>query len=227
MLFYCFTEKTPDIQIRNAQFVSHEIPEPFREVIVQACAFDPKDRFASVQALKNAFMQASRIYEDSAAGIRKEPVLFGEQIAEAELKSKTHAKNYASALYNQISAFMERVPTWIGRIWNVALILFWLLIVAASIAAVLSPNEFDSTLPLWFRVLEYLGFLVIAWTSCTYVVLDKRRFFKRFSKLKRFSFPVRLLIFGIGIPITLLFVVTIIGQFVVPGGWAAAAAAPH
>ena len=227
LLFYCFTEKTPDIQIRNAQFVSHEIPEPFREVIVQACAFDPKDRFASVQALKNAFIQASRIYEDSAAGIRKEPVLFGEQVAKAESKNKTHAKNYASVLYNQISAFMERVPTWIGRIWNVALILFWLLIVAASIAAVLSPNEFDSTLPLWFRVLEYLGFLVIAWTSCTYVVLDKRRFFKRFSKLKRFSFPVRLLIFGIGIPIALLFIVTTIGQFVVPGGWAAAAAAPH
>ena len=104
-----------------------------------------RDRFASVQALKNAFMQASRIYEDSAAGIRKEPVLFGEQVAKAESKNKTHAKNYASVLYNQISAFMERVPTWIGRIWNVALILFWLLIVAASIAAVLSPNEFDST----------------------------------------------------------------------------------
>ena len=145
LLFYCFTEMTPDIQIRNAQFVSHEIPEPFREVIVQACAFDPKDRFASVQALKNAFMQASRIYEDSAAGIRKEPVLFGEQVAKAELKNKTHAKNYASALYNQVSAFMERVPTWVPvRIWNVTLILFWLLIVAASIAAVLSPNEFVS-----------------------------------------------------------------------------------
>ena len=222
LLYYCFTEKTPDAQIRSAQFVSSDIPEPFQEVIAQACAFDPKDRFDSVQALKTAFLQASRTYGYSVAGSRKESTIFGGKVLEGELNSAARSKKHSFVFYDQISSVTERIPSWVGRIWNVVLILFWLLIVMAAVTATFSPNEHDVQLPLWFRAFEYLAFVALIWTGWTYVLFDKRRIFKRFPNLKKLSFPLRILVIGIAIPSILFLVVVIVGGFVIPGGWGAA-----
>ena len=221
LLYYCFTEKTPDAQARSARFICPDIPEPFQEVIAQACAFDPEDRFDSVQALKTAFLQASRIYSCSVAGNWKEPTIFGGRVPEGESNSTDQKKKHSFVLYDQISGLTERIPNWVGRIWNVVLILFWLLIVVAAVTATFTPNEHDAQLPLWFRAFEYLGFVVLIWSGWTYVLFDNRRIFKHFPNLKKFSFPLRFLVFGIAIPLVLFFLLVIVGGFVIPGCWSA------
>lgn len=63
LLYFCLVEKTPDAHVREGGFFDSRIPVPVREVMLHATAFDPDDRYASVRALKQAFLVAVRSLE--------------------------------------------------------------------------------------------------------------------------------------------------------------------
>lgn len=58
LLHYCLTEKTPTAQVREEGFVELNGMPLVRAVVERATALDPKDRFANVRELKEAFLAA-------------------------------------------------------------------------------------------------------------------------------------------------------------------------
>lgn len=60
LLYFCLTEKTPDAKARRAGYRGAGVPEPLRAVVERAAAFDPRDRYASVRELEQAFGEAVR-----------------------------------------------------------------------------------------------------------------------------------------------------------------------
>lgn len=220
LLYYCLTEKTADAKVRAREFASPGVPEPLRQIIASACAFDPNDRYESTEALLVAFEEArlsvARENERSVVCENESVCSLGEpSLQRAGTASAIVRLSRASA---SIKAISDRVPFAVGVAWNTILLLVWLMLIMGSCVAVFNPNEYDQQFPLWFRILEYGGFAGIMFTSWCYVFLDKRRFFKKFPRTKRTTFPVRFTIGVIAIPFVLFMVVVLVGQFIIPNG---------
>ncbi len=60
LLYFCLTEEIPSAGTRESVLGDEHIPYALQHVLATAIALDPADRFASVEALKNAFLNASR-----------------------------------------------------------------------------------------------------------------------------------------------------------------------
>lgn len=58
LLFYLLCEETPVPSTAQQRLRAHGVPESVRDVVAQATAFDPVDRFGSVAAMRAAFMYA-------------------------------------------------------------------------------------------------------------------------------------------------------------------------
>lgn len=58
LLFYLLCEETPVPSTVQQRLRAHGVPESMRDVVAQATAFDPADRFGSVAAMRAAFMYA-------------------------------------------------------------------------------------------------------------------------------------------------------------------------
>ena len=58
LLFYLLCEETPVPSTVQNRLCAHGVPESVRDVVAQATAFDPVDRFGSVGAMRAAFMYA-------------------------------------------------------------------------------------------------------------------------------------------------------------------------
>ena len=58
LLFYLLCEETPVPSTVQQRLRAHGVPESVRDVVAQATAFDPADRFGSVAAMRAAFMYA-------------------------------------------------------------------------------------------------------------------------------------------------------------------------
>lgn len=59
LLFYLLCEETPVPSTVQRRLRAHGVPESVRDVVAQATAFDPADRFGSVAAMRAAFMYAT------------------------------------------------------------------------------------------------------------------------------------------------------------------------
>ena len=59
-------------------------------------------------------------------------------------------------------------------VWNVLVLLTWGLFMLASTVAVVNPNQSDQQLPLWFLLMEYIGFFWPCFSGIAYALLDKR-----------------------------------------------------
>lgn len=221
LLYYCLTENTADAKVRAREFRSPGVPEPLRQIIARACAFDPVDRYESAEALFVAFEKARTALERegrhrAVRGTNEGALSLGEPSLHNEVSAP--AVERLSRASASIKAVFDRVPRAVGVVWNVILLLIWLMLIGGSGVAAFSPNEYDRQFPLWFRILEYGGFAGIMFTSWCYVLLDKRRFFKRFPQMKKTTFSVRFTIGAIAIPFILFMIVILAGQFVMPNG---------
>lgn len=58
LLFYLLCEETPAPSTVQGRLRAHGVPQSVRDVVAQATAFDPADRFWSVGAMRAAFMYA-------------------------------------------------------------------------------------------------------------------------------------------------------------------------
>lgn len=100
----------------------------------------------------------------------------------------------------------------IGLVWNVLVFGFALLFVCGGVLAALYPTEYDGQFPLWFRLLEYVGFLAVGVTGAAFILLDKRflaRIWPRFEgRTWRSYLPWGLLLLGVAA--ACLFIATVL-----------------
>lgn len=68
LLFYLLCEETPVPSTVQKRLCAHGVPRSVRDVVAQATAFDPADRFGSVGAMRAAFMYAVGVPVDFRRG---------------------------------------------------------------------------------------------------------------------------------------------------------------
>lgn len=68
----------------------------------------------------------------------------------------------------------QRLTRMSVAVWNVALATGCALLALGSVMAIVSPNAHDVQLPLWFRVLEYVGVGMVSPGALAYLLCDKR-----------------------------------------------------
>lgn len=170
ILYYLLTEKDPDPALSASAFNVPEVPPLFQPVLARACAFDPAARFPSVRALRDTFLQVAEMT------ITERPEARREGIADVALTTgKTPSVRVADpSKRSGIPAGLARAGRVVGMVWDIALMLFWSLLAIACFGAAIMPNEADATLPLWYRLLEYLGFGLLLFSGVAYALLDKR-----------------------------------------------------
>lgn len=252
VLWFCLTGRVPAPFDRELAYTDPAVPEPLRQVIVRAAAFDPANRYPSARALAAAFGEAchalaaggpdaadafaqgrapgarprgsrgvdeaeasSRRGADapagaSGAGMAPEVVTNPKPVAEPRrtpsvpgpraaasgretLRSPGVLQRLRATAAERGNELLARVPTWVGRVWNVLLVLFYLLFVAGCVQAVVHPNEQDAGYPVWFLVMEYLAYLAVLFTMLFVALLDKRRLRQRFPQLPWPASSLRLL----------------------------------
>ena len=62
VLYYCLTGRTAEVADRESAFAHPLVPEEYRSIIECACAFDPHNRYGSVEDLQRAFALATDKY---------------------------------------------------------------------------------------------------------------------------------------------------------------------
>lgn len=231
ILHYLLTERVASEKDRDAHFAHSAIPEEFRVVIDRACAFDPDDRFASVAELERAFDKAAAAYRarvGASAGerprarcpfarVRADGAAGTAAGAATRLREGSDAGTGAGAGRVPKRRWRFSAPGWLGVAWNTLVVLVWLLLMWATLLACFSPNEADTGLPLWFRVLEYPVFLGVSFTLLAYLVMDRRALRRRFARLG--AIPVWTEFAAcFAVMVALFVVVVIVGNAVVPGG---------
>ena len=153
ILYYLLTECDPSPAMVREGFGDERIPAPLRVVLTRACAFDPTARYQTVGQLKAAFLKAMEKLEPAKAPLKSEaPKPQPERSADAS----------------------SRLSVVLGMAWNGALALIWMFLVVVALVAIFVPNEADTQLPLWFRILEYGGIFALPVTGVAYALLDKR-----------------------------------------------------
>lgn len=173
ILYYLLTEKDPSPVVAAEGFADPAVPASLRPVLARACAFDPAARFQSARDLKAAFLAACDALEKTTEKEARRPS------ARECGASSTHRATFegfapkGEGLWRTSSGW-RRASLVVGAVWDVLVVLFWVLFVSVCIAAVLVPNEADKALPLWFRWAEYVGFAAVFVTGLCYLALDKR-----------------------------------------------------
>ena len=76
----------------------------------------------------------------------------------------------------------ERVPAWLGRIWNAALLVMYALCLMGCVLAVMDPAPVNLKRPQWFLAVEYVGYLWPLFTAVLLALVDRRRLKRRFAR---------------------------------------------
>lgn len=112
---------------------------------------------------------------------------------------------------------LQRVPLWVGVVWDVLLVLMWIALFVASNMTSFMPNEQDASYPLWFRLLEYHGLISVPSAATFYLLLDKRLLRRRIPALAQRTWRrdavAAFAIIGVSVAIVIF-----AGQFIVPNG---------
>ncbi len=205
LLYYLLREQTPDPNLAGSPFAFDEIPAPLRPVLTRATALRPDDRFQTVRALKQAFLAANSAITPIAQNVRAvasceanvapysakppaaasapaAPVPFAGTIAAGtpspQIPQYMPAPSQTAAPQNALIKASEVV----GLIWDCMLLLFWLLMLLASVVAVVAPPESVQSYPAWTVALIFFGTVMCGMTGTFYLVSDKR-WLSRISKL--------------------------------------------
>lgn len=81
-------------------------------------------------------------------------------------------------------ALIDRIPRSLGIVWDVFVVLFWLLIFVAANAIIVEPTAEAALYPTWFLIVEYYGMIILPCTIIAYFLLDLRILRARFPNLK-------------------------------------------
>lgn len=155
VLFFCLTGKQPPNAMDASSCEKAGIPRSIARVICKACAFDPRERYTSVRELGAAVsLLPQQVWTGCSHLISISPSTTFNSI-ENRVNQAGQALAKVQGGVGFFQRLLRRIPRWAGVIWNLLLICELALCVMGSQFAIFYPNAFDSTLPFWFRVMEY------------------------------------------------------------------------
>lgn len=197
LLYFLLTgESAHKTGARANGFANPAVSTAMQNVLMRATAFDPAQRFESVEDLFQAFLAAGgeNVFSATAATYASavaatststvEPASTTTPVA-ASASAATPTSASASASQNhakhpQKPASTDRF-TAVGKIWNGVLLLnllFWG-VVCISITAF--PNAPYDSITLPHRALLYATLLFLIFVPISYVLMDRRRLKRRFA----------------------------------------------
>ncbi len=139
----------------------------------------------------------------------------GEQHTAPDVPASRRATGVRAAVAAQVDRLAawasERVPAWVGRIWNAALLVLYALCLMGCVLAVMDPAPVNLKRPQWFLAVEYVGYLWPLFTAVLLALVDRRRLKRRFARQVRWTSRGALL-FGLCWLIGGLFVVALAGE---------------
>lgn len=188
LLYFCLTEKTPDVKARRDGYASEFVPEPVRRVIARAAAFDPADRYAGAAEAKHAFLEAvasiapapfeASAPQDAVAAV-SEPVApaTAPVAAYASLSARVVSPNASDAFASSSgTGLWARIPSTVGIVWNtILLIVFTLfLVVVTQMVFAPEPGASGAAAPLPLRAFSYYALLFMMISPVFYLLADRR-----------------------------------------------------
>ena len=169
ILYYLLTEEVPAASLAGSAFDDPRIPLALRPILAKATAFDPKQRFSSINELKTAFM----------AVIPNIPVPsrpFMPEVREPQVVAVPHRVKPIGAVHDVL-----------GIIWDVLLLLAWLLVVVGAVFATVNPTEEMARVPLALRAVEYAT-LTLTIGGIALMLASKAPLIKRIRAIRGWSF---------------------------------------
>ena len=208
VLFFCLTEKIPTASIREAGFRDDRIPEPLRDVIVQATAFAPEQRFKSARALKAAFASALGLCnggENVSHGVsRSEPAAaVAEGVPEPPRSTRVHESTPSPMTAQQPTqqpgrsdaapVFTEAAPGTPARqpkknrlsARNAVVLVFTVLFLIADLSAFVNPTDSIQQNPFWYNFIAFGLIGPLFFLSAGYTCADKNNLAALFPQLAR------------------------------------------
>jgi len=205
VLAFCLTGENPTPALRESGFSDERISPAWRTVLTKATAIDAAQRYADAEEMKRDILRASGL---SAGASRWQNDAARKVVSQAEPRTApadAHAAPVAAHVPDG-SRYRERGPepfSTVGLVWNVFVVLFWLLLIFICLGSSFYPNEETLTgASLEWRLVSYLGVIVIPAGFIGYLLLDKRRLRRRFHVLSGLSWKVE-------VPVCLLLAVFI------------------
>ncbi len=217
LLGFCLTGEELDAPI-DAAALAGVAGTALAEVAARATAFDPAGRYESVRALKKAFLAAvgagAEAGEGAAAATSaSRPERDADPIADGDASAAQAARSHpASGLRSRLA---RPLPGWIGVIWNALLFLVAVLCVEQAYESVVAPTGTDALMPLWYRVLFNVGFILPLFGGALYLLAYKRPLKRRIPALaaRRLRDDLKAYL----VLIVLLFVVLVVANVIALG----------
>ncbi len=207
VLFFCLTGRDATTADRESHYTDLAIGKECRKVIERATAWDPADRYFSVQELEAAFIRAA------AADKKTEEEWPNEQMHAGKMRGASEAKKQRG-FFESLGIHIN-VPNWVGRIWDFVIVVVYIFLLSACIAASIGPGEANIAWPTAFRVYAYAIFLNLIFLALLFILYDTRRLRERFTSLKKLTYLRRFLI-GVGVIAVDVVVFFLIGMAVAP-----------
>jgi hypothetical protein len=184
------------------------------QVVKTATSLDPKDRYQSVFQLKAAVLSASNIHALSslpqpvspqpenqkqsnppltvpsvaqakaAASPAQQPALSSAETAAPSAQQSRGATIKQPQPAGKFNHALSAIPVSLGCVWNVVVVLCWLLFCVSAVSLIVAPEGIAQADPLWLRIVEYLGVIIVPFTIICYYVLDLRLIRKKFPHWK-------------------------------------------
>lgn len=115
--------------------------------------------------------------------------------------------NSLRARWERFALRFERPLRWVSVLWNGWIYCGFSVFFIGSVNAIVSPNAHDALLPLWFRVIEYVGVGMVSMGSLCYLMLYKARIharvpvLARLGRVKESAWAIALFAMGIAVPL--------------------------
>ena len=188
ILFFCLTGRDPEPgRDMREQCRASGVPARLADVIACAMAFDPAQRYGSAEALRLAAAAAfSSAAPDRPAPRTRPPAPKAPPAPQPQPFESRHRASAAIArVLAPVGRLLAYVPESLGRIWNAVLYLFLAIAFAGCHWAVFHPTGENLLYPAWLLAVEYFLMVDPLFAAIAFMLLDKRRWRRRFPALER------------------------------------------
>ena len=186
--FYVLTGREASNADRAQGFGVPGVPETVAAVLARACDLAPAARYGSATELGRAL----------------------EVALEEALQEKKNGMPRSSPEVRVRP--WQRLPLWVGDLWNLLVVGLVFLMVSACIAAVVGGVANPQGVPLAYIVYEYLGFVLPVTVLMGYALLDKRRLRRVYGWMRRQAVGrERVLCLGVATGLFVLWIVLSLG----------------
>lgn len=177
---------------------------PLEAVVRKAISLDPQARFSSAEEVKSAFLAACA---NEGNGIKEGSAKPGKRPSRREenrraskprtrpFVSKPRIRPFASWYddaprknTSRKRRLLPEVPTWLGRLWNIGIAIFFIFAEIICIIAMVSPDSAIEGISQAMSSLLFLAFVGLPSATISYLLLDRRRLRRRFPIMDAVSY---------------------------------------